>query len=131
VNRDLMWPGIVAVSTAAIVVVTVLQIGPPLAPPVAFWFVFVCPGLPYVRLLDLRDPLNEFLLAIALSLSIESIVSLVLLWRSAWTSGRMLQVVIAITLLGVLLDADRTGWRSVTTSRVEALRPDSIGRSND
>ncbi len=115
-NRDLVWPGIVTASTVAITVVVALGLGPPIAPITAFWFVFVCPGLPYVRLLDLREPLTEVLLAIALSLSIEAVVGLVLLWGSAWTPVLMLQIVIAITMLGVFLDAHRTAWSPPTTS---------------
>ncbi len=118
-NRDLLWPGIVAASTVAMAVVTALGLGPPIAPFVAGWFVFVCPGLPYVRLLNLGDPLNELLLAVALSLSLESVVSLVLLWGSSWTPVRMLQIVIAITVLGVLLDADRAFWDGRSTNSTQ------------
>ena len=106
-NRDLTWPGIVGASTLAMMLVAVFDLGPPIAPIIAFLFAFVCPGLPYVRLLGLREPLNELLLAIALSLSIESVVSLVLLLTSSWSPGLMLQVVVTITVLGVLVDADR------------------------
>ncbi len=118
-NRDLLWPGIVAASTVAMAVVAALGLGPPIAPLVAVWFVFVCPGLPYVRLLNLGEPLNELLLAVALSLSLESVVSLVLLWGSSWTPGRMLQVMIAITVLGVSLDADRAFWDGRFTNSPE------------
>jgi len=124
VSRDLLWPGIVMSSTVAMIVVTIIGLGPPIAPAVALWFVFVCPGLPYVRLLELREPLNEFLLAIALSLSIEAVVSLLLLWSSAWSSGRMLQVIIGITMLGAMLDADRT-----VSGRATAVRPVVTGEA--
>ncbi len=122
-NRDLVWPGIVAASTVVMTVVVALGLGPPIAPVIAVWFVFVCPGLPYVRLLNLREPLSELLLAIALSLSIEAVVSLMLLWRSAWTSGRMLQIVVALTVLGVLLDAQPTIWgrRSTTSAKLRGI----------
>ncbi len=121
-NRNLVWPGIVAASTVLMTVVVVLGLGPPIAPIIAFWFVFVCPGLPYVRLLALREPLTEVLLAIALSLSIEAVVSLVLLRGSTWTPARMLQIVIAITVLGVLLDAHRTVWGRRSTTSAEHRR---------
>ncbi len=68
---------------------------------------FVCPGLPYVRLLGLGEPLTEFLLAIALSISTEGVVSLVMLRGASWTAQRMLIVMIIITLVGVILDARR------------------------
>lgn len=126
-NRDLVWPEVVTASTVMMALVVRLDLGPPLAPIIAVWFVFLCPGLPYVRLLDLREPLTEALLAIALSLSIEAIVGLVLLRTSTWTSVGMLQIVLAITGVGVLLDAGRTvyggrsatvaGHRGTTTSR--------------
>ncbi len=121
-NRNLVWPGIVAASTVVMTVVVALGLGPPIAPIIAFWFVFVCPGLPYVRLLDLREPLTEVLLAIALSLSIEAVVSLILLRGSAWTSVRMLQIVIAITVLGVVLDAHRASWGRRSTTSAEHRR---------
>ena len=123
-SRDLLWPGIVMSSTVAMIVVTIIGLGPPIAPAVALWFVLVCPGLPYVRLLGLREPLNEFLLTIALSLSIEAVVSLLLVWSSAWSSGRMLQVIIGITMLGAMLDADRT-----VSGRATAVRPVVTGEA--
>jgi len=98
-------------STVAITAVVVADLGPPLAPIVALWFVFVCPGLPYVRLLGLKEPLNEMLLAVALSLSIHAVVSLLLQRAAVWTSTRMLAVMVVITLLGVLLDGGRSLWR--------------------
>lgn len=118
-NRDLVWPEIVTASTVMMALVVRLGLGPPLAPIIAVWFVFVCPGLPYVRLLNLREPLTEALLAIALSLSIEAVVGLVLLRTATWTSVGMLQIVLAITVVGVLLDAGRTvyGGRSATSAR--------------
>ncbi len=135
-NRDLVWPGVVAASTVAMTVVVTLDLGPPIAPIIALWFVGVCPGLPYIRLLGLREPLTVVLLAIALSLSLQAVVSLALLRGSTWTPVRMLQFVIAITVLGVFLDAQRAIWgrRSATSAgnrRIAPSRPTSTRPRNE
>ena len=103
-NHRFVWPIVVEVSAVLAAVVAAVDPGPPVAPAVALWFVLVCPGLPYVRLLDLGEPATEVLLAVALSISLQALVGLGLLWASAWTSVRVLGIAIVIALIGAFLE---------------------------
>jgi len=117
-RRDLAWPLVVAASTLAAVVVFTFGLGPPLGPIVALWFVFVCPGLPFVRLLELREPLTEMLLAVALSWSLIAVVGLGLVLAGAWSALLALQIVVGITILGVTLESGRVMVRHRRLARV-------------
>jgi hypothetical protein len=102
--RKFPWPFVVAALSVAITVVRIADIGPPIAPLIALVFVLFCPGLPYVRMLDVREPLTEAVMSVALSISIEALVSVPLLVASAWTADRMLAMAIAIAMFGAIAE---------------------------
>ncbi len=109
----LFWPGAVLASSATLMVAEGFDLGPPLAPILALWFLLVCPGVSYVRLLRLGEPLTEFLLTVAFSVSIGALASLALLAGQVWTPGRTLLVVVGIAVVGAGIDA----YRVVATRR--------------
>jgi hypothetical protein len=119
VIRVLRWPIVVGTSTLAVVVMVAAGLRFPLAPLLAAWFVFVCPGMPIVRLLRLGEPLSVWVFAIAVSLSIEAVVSVPLLMQSAWTVEGMTLVVATFTMTGVGFDA----WMTVAEHRREQGNP--------
>jgi hypothetical protein len=55
--------------------ITVLTGQPLIRAPAVFAFVFVCPGLAVVRLLPLREPLEQAVLAVALGLSLSALAA--------------------------------------------------------
>jgi uncharacterized membrane protein len=54
---------------------TVLTGQPAVRVPLVFAFVFACPGLALVRLLPLRDPLEQAVLVVALGLSLTALAA--------------------------------------------------------
>lgn len=99
------WPGIILFSAVATGVTVLGDLHSPLRPPLALWFLFVCPGMAFVRLLHIRDRLAEWTLAIALSLAIDSIVAATSLYSGVWSPKWSLILVICVSLIGVLLQA--------------------------
>jgi len=101
------WPIVVVMSSVAALVVFVMGIGQPIAPIVALWFLGVCPGISYVRLLGLTDPLMEMVLAVALSMSIGAVLSVVLLFAGVWSTGLALVLTVWVAVIGAGLEALR------------------------
>jgi hypothetical protein len=95
-----LWPTVIAASALATLGVTYAGVGAPLRPLVALWFLAVCPGMALVRLLGLQDLLSEVVLAIAVSLSLETIVALIMIYTGAWSPQRSLDIIVGITLAG-------------------------------
>jgi hypothetical protein len=95
-----VWPAVIAASALGALGVTYAGVGPPLRPLVALWFLAVCPGMALIRLLGLRDPLSEVVLAIAVSLSLETIVASIMIYAGAWSPQRSLDIVVGIALAG-------------------------------
>lgn len=95
------WPAIIIVSCLVVGFVTFLDIQSPLRAVAAFWFLLICPGMALVRLLHIEELLVELTLAIALSLSLDAVVSSVLVYTRTWSSDLSLALLIAISIGGV------------------------------
>jgi hypothetical protein len=70
---------------------------------VAFWFLLVCPGMALVPLMRLRDRIAEWTLAIALSLALDALVAGAMVFFGAWSPERGLIILVAVSLIGALL----------------------------
>ena len=108
-RRTVGWPAVIIVSALAAGVLTVTDSALPARPLIALWFLCVCPGMAFVRLLRLSEGLTEVTLAIALSVAMDVIVAGVLLYAGVWSPRWGLIVLIALSLVGAVLQ--------VTTSR--------------
>ena len=104
-RRARLWPAVIATSAIVALAVTYAGAGGPVRALVALWFLAVCPGMALVRLLDLRDVLAELMLAIAVSLSLETIVATTLVYAGGWTPRTSLDVFAAIALVGAAVQA--------------------------
>ena len=82
---------------------TLLQAVTPLRVVAGFWFLLVCPGMAYVRLLRVKAVFFEWVLAIALSIAIDTTVAQALLVTGNWSSRIALIVVIVVSLIGVAM----------------------------
>jgi uncharacterized membrane protein len=100
-KNALWWPLVIAVSALAAGTLTLIQAVTPLRAAVGFWFLLVCPGMAYVRLLRVKAVFFEWVLAIALSIAIDTIIAQALLVAGNWSSRLALIVVIAVSLIGV------------------------------
>lgn len=115
-RRHLAWPAVLLLSTVAVSVVTFADIWPSARPFVALPFLLLCPGMAWTRLLRVEPALNAVLLAVALSLAIDTIVSTALLYAHQPSAEASLAALIVITVGGLL--ADPTLRRSLTARRL-------------
>jgi hypothetical protein len=68
-----------------------------------FWFVCACPGLAWVRLLRLRDPLAEFVLGVALSLVAATLAAEALVLLRMWSPTAILVCLVLATIPACIL----------------------------
>lgn len=67
------------------------------------WFLLVCPGMALARLLRLRDPLAEWVLAVALSLGLGTLTGAATLYAGRWEPGLALAALAVLCAAGALL----------------------------
>jgi len=79
----------------------------PLRTVITVWFFLICPGMPYVLSLRLGDTLTEWTLAVALSLAIDTIVSMTILFAGIWDFKLGMIITTAIAWVGVGLHLAR------------------------
>jgi hypothetical protein len=103
-RQRLAWPAVLLLSTAAVSVVTFAGIWPSTRPFVALPFLVLCPGMAWARLLLVEPRLNVILLAVALSLALDTIVSTALLYAHQPSAQASLGALVAITIAGLLAD---------------------------
>jgi hypothetical protein len=93
---------IITLSLLAAVAVIVIDAPQPLRAVVVLWFLTLCPGMAFVRLLHVKDAWAEWTLAIALSLAIDALVAIFILYVGLWSPIWILVVIAILTLAGVL-----------------------------
>jgi uncharacterized membrane protein len=97
------WPLIIVISAVGLGVAVIADVGSPVRPALTFWFLFVCPGMAYVRLLQLNELWLELTLAVPLSIALNVAVSLLMLYTNTWAPGGALVMLIALSIVGVVL----------------------------
>ncbi len=101
--RTFWWPIIIIVSAIGAGVAAFLDIGAPIQTVIGFWFLLICPGMAYVRLLEIKEFFTELVLAVTLSIAINTIVSQVLVFANLWSPMAGLLVLIDISSVGCIL----------------------------
>ncbi len=102
-KQTLGWPLISGGLGIIVVLMAAANLASPLRPILVFGFLFICPGMAFVRLLHLHNRFAEFMLAVALSLTIDTLVSEVLVLLRHWSSLGSLLAIVSITLIGAVL----------------------------
>lgn len=97
------WPIILLLSAIAAGLVTFVFPGIVVRPFVVFWFLFICPGMVLVRFLGLKEPLVEWVLALALSLSIDTIVAGIQLYAGGWSPTGTLVILMSLCVAGAIM----------------------------
>ncbi len=97
------WPIIILASTIGAGLAVVGNFGTPIRPMISFWFLLICPGMAFVRLLRLRGCLTELTLAVALSIAIDTVVAEAMLYVRIWSPTRGLVVLMCISVVGAVL----------------------------
>lgn len=103
--RSLLWPMIILFSALAAGLVNFLfpnLIGRPI---IVMWFLFICPGMMVIRFFQLKEPITEWTLAIALSIAIDGLVAGLQLYSGHWSPFATLGIIMAITSLGAIIQA--------------------------
>src|SRR5205807_2480332 len=76
-------------------------------PIVVMWFLSVCPGMMLIRFFQLKEPVTEWTLAIALSLAIDAAVGGIQMYSGHWAPSITLVIVAVICVTGVLIQIIR------------------------
>jgi hypothetical protein len=97
------WPLIIVISAVGLGLTVLADVGSPVRPALSFWFLFVCPGMAFVRLLQLNELWLELTLAVSLSIASNVAVSLLMLYTNTWTPTGALVILIALSMVGVVL----------------------------
>jgi hypothetical protein len=98
-----LWPLIIVLSAVGAGVAVIADIGSPARPALTFWFLFVCPGMAYVRLLQFNELWLELTLAVPLSMALSVLVSLLMVYTNTWSPVGALVTLIALSMVGVFL----------------------------
>ena len=93
--RRVPWAAVVAV--AAVVAPAAVRL------PVVLVFLLLGPGMAFVPLLDLGDPVAELTVAVGISLAVDLAVALAMLYAGAWSPPATLVVLAAFALGGAAL----------------------------
>lgn len=112
-----IWTIIVLLSAAAAALVFYTGFGAALRPVVLFWFLLIIPGMAFVRLLYIVEVINRWTLAVGLSLAIDSIVAIVMLYSGSWRVEYGLAALLAISIIGALIPSRR---QTVFTNPVDS-----------
>jgi hypothetical protein len=97
------WPAIIIASSIGLALAMVGDSGAPIRPLIAFWFLLICPGMAFIRLLHLQEWLTELTLAIALSLTVDTLVAEVMALNHLWSPQWALFGLICLSMAGAVL----------------------------
>jgi len=79
--------------------ITLLMPETSLRPIIVMCFLFFCPGMVLVRFFRLNDPLAEWVVAVALSLSLDAIITAIFLYAGRWSPSAILTALLLFTLI--------------------------------
>jgi hypothetical protein len=99
------WVLGVVVSTAALGLAMIVAGDSPVRQPVALWFLFTCPGMAFIPLLGIDDGVFEWTLIVTVSLAIDAIVGVVMLYAGVWSPGAGLVILMGLALLGASIQS--------------------------
>ncbi len=74
-----------------------------------FWFLLVCPGMAFIRLLQLKKIYQEWTLAIALSIALDGLIASLLIYTHHWSVAAGLIILILLSAAGALLQVRLPG----------------------
>jgi hypothetical protein len=98
----LKWPIVVILSAMAAGFLVVSDADGPIRPIVTLWFLLLCPGMAFVRLLRLKEGFYEIVLAVTLSVCLDLLVAGAMLYAGYWSTARILAILISLCSVGVL-----------------------------
>src|SRR6185437_11981265 len=99
-QRSWLWPTAIVLSALAAGLTNFLLPDLPVRPIIEMWFLFVCPGMMLIRFFQLKEPITEWTLAIALSLVIDALIAGLQMYSGHWSPPLTLVIIISICLIG-------------------------------
>jgi uncharacterized membrane protein len=102
-RSPLTWPILIIGSALGVGLVVLGNVISPVRHVIALWFLLVCPGMAFVRLLRIKDPISEWTLAVALSLTTGSILATTMIYAKLWSPKWGLGILIGISVFGAIL----------------------------
>jgi hypothetical protein len=108
-----VWPLVIVLSTLAVLFFVLIAPGTAVQPYIVMWFLIMCPGMAWVRLLHF-DVIVELTLCVAGGLSIDAIVVGFFLYGHFWSPPAMLITLSLLTLAGVAVQC----WQLVRSAPV-------------
>lgn len=96
-----IWPIVILLSALATAWFVLFDVDGPLRAPITLWFLLICPGMSFVPLLRLENAGYELILAVALSLILNLLVAIALLYTGLWFYPFVMAALIALSLIGV------------------------------
>jgi nucleoside recognition membrane protein YjiH len=82
----------------------------PIRVAIVFWFMLVCPGMAFARLLCMRERLVELTLAIALSIALDTIVAETMALAKHWSPQWGIVTLAVLSVVGAVIQlTTRTG----------------------
>ncbi|MEA2253600.1 MAG: hypothetical protein QOI62_2946 [Solirubrobacteraceae bacterium] len=107
--RRSWYAGVVAASALAAAAAAAAGLPAALRAPLVLTFLLLGPGMAFVPLLALRDPIAELTLALVLSLALDALVAVTMLYVGAWSPVAILLVLAGLALAGAGLQRARVG----------------------
>ena len=109
-SRD-RWLALVLACSAVAVVAAAAETGDGWSMVPLLAFLAVIPGLPYVRMLHQpREPVAFWVAAAGLSLALDAIVAMVLLYTETSTGFRTVAVLAGLACVGAVIGRSRRAW---------------------
>ena len=112
-SRSWGWIAVLTVSSLVVALGFAGDLGAAVRPLAVFWFFLVCPGMAFVRLLNLTGWLPELTLAVALSLALDTVVAEVMAVNGWWSLSAGLLALITLTLIGAALQVGQIVWQQL------------------
>ena len=103
IRKYLIWPTILSFSCVAVSLFGFGDLQSPIRFFISFWFFLICPGMALVPLLRIQDKITELIIAIALSLAIETTTATIMVYTRLWSPLWGLGVLIGICAMGIIL----------------------------
>lgn len=119
--RNRIWPVVLILSGLLAGLAGAGVVGGVARQAIMLWFLLVCPGMAFVPLFGAGDPIARWTLAVALSLTLDALVSMISLYSAHWSMPAILGVLLALTFLGALAQLTRPGNARSTGNQADAL----------
>lgn len=103
-KRFLSWPMIIVLSAGTADLLVRMNTGSPAQVAVVLWFLLVCPGMVAVRFLRLNERLVEWMLAITISLAMDTLIAGLLLVLRGWSSQNAFSIILIVTVVAAVID---------------------------